>query len=156
MEVAVARRFVSDALRRWDAAGQRETAVLLVSELVSNAVVHAHTEIALTLRYDRGLITVGVRDGSDQLPARSDVPPAATSGRGLQMVDALAVDWGVLRVPEGGKVIWFALGSMPSGPEDHPLGRAASGNSPSSRRGGCVAGEAPVEKVAVERKIDGA
>jgi anti-sigma regulatory factor (Ser/Thr protein kinase) len=110
-EVAAARRFVSDTLTTWRTTDDRETVVLLVSELVSNAVVHARTDITVTLRYDRDLVTVEVQDGSDLLPSRRDALPAATSGRGLYMVDALAHDWGVRRVPGDGKVTWFTLAS---------------------------------------------
>jgi anti-sigma regulatory factor (Ser/Thr protein kinase) len=144
MEVAVARRFVVDTLARWEAIGDRETVVLLVSELVSNAVVHAQTNFTVTLRYDRRLLTVEVQDGSRRMPARSDVPPAATSGRGLHMVDLLAHDWGVRSLPDG-KVTWFTLSFRPPDPsEERESGRLAAGRNPLP-----AAGEASAEPLRV-------
>jgi len=108
-EVAAARRFVADALIRWNCGHNCDAAVLLVSELVTNAVVHAKTDIALTLRYESPLITVEVHDGSDRMPADLDAGPSASSGRGVHLVSALANDWGVRAIPGGGKVVWFTL-----------------------------------------------
>jgi len=125
-EVAAARRFVADTLSTWQAHQDRETAVLLVSELVSNAVVHARTDITITIRNDGALLTVEVQDGSDQLPDRHDAAPTATSGRGLAMVDRMAQDWGVRRLPGDGKVTWFTLVAEESVPaQDQPVGQSA-------------------------------
>jgi len=135
---------VADTLAEWNAPADRDTAVLLVSELVSNAVVHARTDISLTLRWDRSVITVEVRDGSDRLPAPCDVPPVATSGRGLQIVDRMARSWGVRRIPGDGKITWFSLASEQPVPSDGPLGTREEPASRSSSRpattrgGGCV------------------
>jgi len=85
-----------------------ESAVLLVSEVVTNAILHAGTPIEVTLRLDGGL-RVEVADGSEHLPVRRRYATTAGTGRGLMMLEELADAWGVQRRP-GGKVVWFELG----------------------------------------------
>jgi anti-sigma regulatory factor (Ser/Thr protein kinase) len=110
VEVATARRFVAETLTRWRASYDRDTALLLVSELVTNAVVHARTEITLAIRYEGGLLTVEVRDGSDRVPVRRGVTATTlTDGRGLNLIADLSDDWGIRRTPGRGKVVWFTL-----------------------------------------------
>lgn len=87
------------------------TVELLVSELVSNAVVHAHSATILTL--DRGprALHVEVEDhGMDmvQSPRRGGPVPQGASGRGLKIVSALASSWGI-RPTEQGKSVWFEI-----------------------------------------------
>ena len=83
---------------------------LLVSELVTNAVVHAGGPCGLTLRIGADSIRVEVTDtGGGGLQLRRP-EPTEPSGRGLLIVDTLARDWGVL--PDGGtagKTVWFEL-----------------------------------------------
>ncbi|PWJ03266.1 hypothetical protein DKG34_33970 [Streptomyces sp. NWU49] len=104
---AAARRFVRDVV---------DTAQLLVSELVTNAVVHAHTEVEVRAWAADGRVHVHV---SDQDPNRVLVPRTggtayAGTGRGLAMVEQLASSHGVL-VGEDGKTVWFEL--RPGTPE---------------------------------------
>jgi anti-sigma regulatory factor (Ser/Thr protein kinase) len=113
--VAAARRFVADTLTGWDSDHDRDSALMLVSELVTNAVVHAGTDIALTLRYEAPLITVEVHDDNHRMPVLLNIPPTATSGRGLHLVAAMAHDWGVRSIPGDGKDIWFSLRPQYSG-----------------------------------------
>ncbi len=87
-------------------------ALILTSELVSNAVVHGEPEITLTVRIGPSALTVIVADGSPELP--SPIPtlasPESVRGRGLAIVDALATRWGVIPRPaKHGKAIWFVL-----------------------------------------------
>jgi anti-sigma regulatory factor (Ser/Thr protein kinase) len=110
VEVATARRFVAETLTRWRANHDRDTALLLVSELVTNAVVHARTNITVTIRCEGQLLTVEVRDGSDQIPVRRDNPTTTlTDGRGLNLIAELSDDWGIRQTPGHGKVVWFSL-----------------------------------------------
>ena len=85
----------------------RDIVELLVSELVTNAVLHAHTEIELTVRDLGDCIRVEVSDDSPRLP---ELHPAGLteSGRGLQIVDALASRWGT-EGRTGGKTVWFEV-----------------------------------------------
>jgi anti-sigma regulatory factor (Ser/Thr protein kinase) len=110
-ELEPARRFVADTLTAWDRGRDLDTALLLVSELVTNSVVHAETEVGLTLRGEGSQIRVEVADHSDKMPVDLDVPPTALSGRGIHLVATMSEDWGVRTVPGDGKVIWFALAS---------------------------------------------
>jgi anti-sigma regulatory factor (Ser/Thr protein kinase) len=85
-----------------------ESARLLVSELVVNAVIHARTEARLSLAFDGELLHVEVADGSTVRPRRRDYSPTATTGRGLMILDAVADRWGVEMGPDS-KTVWFDL-----------------------------------------------
>lgn len=97
-----------------------ETAVLLTSELVANALLHGGSAATLVIRTDGERLRVEVIDtGSDGALVPLDVDSDAEHGRGLKIVDALATAWGVdPRHP--GKAVWFELALPPS---DH--GRSA-------------------------------
>jgi anti-sigma regulatory factor (Ser/Thr protein kinase) len=118
VEVATARRFVVDTLTRWRLTQDLDTVVLLASELVANAVMHAGTDIVLTLSSHARVLTVEVSDGSAQAPVRrAAVPATATDGRGLNLIADLSDDWGFRTVPSLGKVVWFSLDERaPVGP----------------------------------------
>jgi anti-sigma regulatory factor (Ser/Thr protein kinase) len=103
----VARQFVGDALKGWGTTDQVETAMLLTSELVTNAILHARTDITVTLRGD-GPLTVTVLDQSVDGPSGRQVRDPLDSGGGLRLVDALAASWGVT-TEERGKAVWFEL-----------------------------------------------
>ena len=108
--VARARRWSIEVLGGLDAAELADTLALLVSELVSNVVLHARTACTLTIEDHADRLRVEVRDGSDRLPglaARAD--PLAQSGRGMLLVDGLSDGHGVEPLPGGGKLIWFEL-----------------------------------------------
>ncbi|WP_435744530.1 ATP-binding protein [Nocardioides sp. SYSU DS0663] len=122
---AAARRFLRQHLQAWgvpdDAIGDAQ---LCLSELVTNAVVHAGTASELRVVLDAGLLTVTVRDlGGLGRPARDepkpsgDTDPLRVYGRGLQLVDALSDRWGSERDVTG-TTVWFALelgeGSAPA------------------------------------------
>lgn len=82
---------------------------LLVSELLTNALLHADTDLDLRTSLERGHIRVEVADGSPGRPILRHPPADATSGRGLEIVDALASRWGVDERPGGGKSVWFEV-----------------------------------------------
>jgi anti-sigma regulatory factor (Ser/Thr protein kinase) len=110
----VARRFVRAQLEEWQVGGDvPDTAELCLSELVTNAVIHAGTSSLLTISLDAGLLTVAVRDrgpASAEPVVRlvEDDDPLRVFGRGLQLVDALADRWGSDHDQEG-TTSWFAL-----------------------------------------------
>lgn len=105
---AAARRFVGETLRHWDCEDLLDTVNLLVSELVTNSVVHADSaaDIAVVLKPDA--VRIEVSDRGPVIPSVTDADEDATSGRGLAMVEALASSWGVTPGP-GGKTIWFEV-----------------------------------------------
>ncbi|HZY77790.1 MAG TPA: ATP-binding protein [Jatrophihabitantaceae bacterium] len=108
---ALARRYLQEHARDLPSS-VLDDALLLVSELVTNAVQHGRPKIVLRLRESPPGIGVFVSDGGDGLPR---FPPAepdqhAVSGRGLRIVDAIASDWGVEHDgSRPGKVVWFEL-----------------------------------------------
>ena len=111
---AAARAFVREVLGYWQLALPDSTlvdrAVLLASELVTNAVIHARTELRLRLELRGDLLHLAVRDGNPRMLRLVVVPsPDAEGGRGLWLLDQLARAWGVNRHPDGGKVVWCTL-----------------------------------------------
>src|SRR4051812_28578802 len=107
---AAARRFVRTALESVETAPVViETAQLLTDELVTNAIVHAHTKSYLFIRALRDLVRVEVTDPDDRLPSMGSPDTEALGGRGLVIVNGLASAWGVERTTEGGKTVWFEL-----------------------------------------------
>jgi len=99
---------VAETLLRWGRPDQTEAAVLLTSELVTNAIVHARTQVAVTVQLDDASLRVVVVDESAEPPNRREGADHLGGGRGLRLVEALAASWGVS--PEGhGKAVWFEL-----------------------------------------------
>jgi anti-sigma regulatory factor (Ser/Thr protein kinase) len=121
---SAARRFVRDTLRSWEVAGQSagqdalvDDAVLLTSELVTNAVLHAGTPVQVTCRLLGNESSAAVEIAVlDRRPAqlRLDVPEATaqaaerTNGRGLQLPSQLATAWGVTYA-KAAKAVWFRI-----------------------------------------------
>jgi anti-sigma regulatory factor (Ser/Thr protein kinase) len=111
---AAARAFVREVCQYWRLALPDTTptdrAVLLANELVTNAVVHARTEVRLRLELRGDVLHLAVRDGSPRLLRLVTVPgPQTEGGRGLWRVEQLARAWGVNPHPDGGKVVWCTL-----------------------------------------------
>ncbi len=106
---AAARRLVTETmLERGHHRGVVADAQLVVSELVTNAIVHAKTGLSVKVRCGDSSVRIGVRDGSSTAPFVRDPGPAATFGRGMRLVETLSRDWGV--DPAGaGKVVWAEL-----------------------------------------------
>ncbi|QWZ08945.1 PAS domain S-box protein [Nocardioides panacis] len=110
--VAEARSLMRGLLGQTGRADLVETAVLLVSEVVTNALLHAGTDIDLAAVLGVDGLRVEVGDGSPHLPSRRRYAATAGTGRGLLMLESMVDDWGVTRRP-GGKVVWFRI----SGPD---------------------------------------
>jgi anti-anti-sigma factor len=123
---ATARRFIGDTCRQWrlDAAEDPtdrlaqpwveelvDRAVLVASELVTNAVVHSQGPLRLRLELHQERLHLAVYDQSPRLLALATEPGDldAEGGRGLLIVDQLASTWGVRHAPGGGKAIWCVL-----------------------------------------------
>lgn len=118
-----ARRFVASTLASWSLEAAVDTAVLLVSELVTNALLHARSDIELALRVNADELRVEVVDGSPLLPRRQAYGPVAGTGRGLVLVEALATDWGA-HEDRDGKAVWFTM------PARHQGARGGAGDRP--------------------------
>lgn len=107
-EVPRARRLVGARLHAWGLAGLAETAELLVSEVLTNAVRHARTD-AVELRLVRAdALLCEVDDSDPELPALVDAGPLDEAGRGLAVVSRMARSWGTSRTSRG-KAVWFEL-----------------------------------------------
>jgi anti-sigma regulatory factor (Ser/Thr protein kinase) len=100
-----ARDLVSRALVDWRLSQQISDVCLVVSELVTNAMIHAGTDIDVTLAEHRRSVRVAVRDHSYVRPVQQD-GRSDEGGRGLGIVAELASSWGVLPHSDGGKVVW--------------------------------------------------
>ena len=127
---AAARSVIEDAIRTWRVPVDADTAILLTSELVTNAVTHgtptAGTFVLLTIACDAAGLRVDVHDGSGNLPVLAtglldsdplgDGPAEAETGRGLLLVTTLSAEWGFYRTPAG-KAVYFTLEFRPGGSE---------------------------------------
>lgn len=109
-----ARRVVVDALADWSLDGLSDEAALLVSELVTNSLLHAGSAIDLTVRRAGPGVRVEVKDHSTTLPSPRIFAGDSVTGRGLDILDLTAANWGA-ELFEEGKVVWFELGTAPSG-----------------------------------------
>jgi anti-sigma regulatory factor (Ser/Thr protein kinase) len=83
--------------------------VLVANELVTNAVVHARTEVRLRVELRGDRLHIAVRDGSPRLLRVVGSDLEADGGRGLLLVEGVGRAWGVRRPPDGGKVVWCVL-----------------------------------------------
>lgn len=127
--IAGARQQLREMLHDWASADQRDSAVLLVSEMLTNVLVHTDTDALLVAEVTGGTddrrMRIEVTDASDDLPHRRHPGELASSGRGLVLVEFLADSWGV--DPRGeGKSIWFEFYEA-SGGDGEAGGDEASG-----------------------------
>jgi len=107
--VQVARRFVRDQCARNSmSAARRDDALLLTSELVTNAVLHGRSEVCLEVERDAAVLRVTVVDENSRYPQPVVEDLDALDGRGLALVASLARRWGVTDRPMG-KAVWFEL-----------------------------------------------
>ena len=109
-----ARRRVRDTIRSWQVPVDLDAALLLASELVTNAVRHEAGQraqaVVLAIACSRGRLRVDVHDTSRSLPTVAEVPADAyaETGRGLLLVETLSDEWGFYRTPAG-KAVYFTL-----------------------------------------------
>jgi anti-sigma regulatory factor (Ser/Thr protein kinase) len=104
-----ARHLVEDLLRSRGFNGTATDAALLVSELATNAVLHAYAPFALTVNLDDERVRVEITDPADALPLSPVLRPDVGGGQGIRIVGAIADRWGVEPNPNGGKTVWFEL-----------------------------------------------
>ena len=105
---SAARHFVSAALERWDCQGALDVVQLLVSELVTNAVVHAHARPNVSVLLLPDAVRVEVADDSSAAVAPREAADDEESGRGMLLLDSMASKWGVDEA-DGGKTVWFEV-----------------------------------------------
>jgi anti-sigma regulatory factor (Ser/Thr protein kinase) len=109
--VGIARSFVRDTLSAVDE-DLRDVALLLASELVTNAILHARTPVQVGVLHDGDNVLICVADRRDDTPdlVAQDKSRDRPGGRGLALVQDLASQWGTQRFI-GGKTVWFVLPS---------------------------------------------
>jgi anti-sigma regulatory factor (Ser/Thr protein kinase) len=154
---AVARSVVEDAIRTWRVPVDSDVAILLTSELVTNAVTHgtpaAGTFVLLTIACDTACLRVDVHDGSGDLPVLDTglidkAPAEAETGRGLLLVTSLSAEWGFYRTPDG-KAVFFTLELQPDIQEAdinepfHPADRGPTANRTDRMEGFAAGGGLP-------------
>lgn len=108
--VRAARAFVRAQLHDWGRDDIAETAALVVSELVTNAVLHARSPVEVRLVRSGDAVQVRVSDASPTLPRPRPAEEPAITGRGLRLVEAVAAEWGVEPAAPG-KVVWATVRS---------------------------------------------
>jgi anti-sigma regulatory factor (Ser/Thr protein kinase) len=91
-----------------------ETAELLITELISNAVRHAGSPPVMRIDIDAGTVRIAVSDTSADAPGVRHTDPEDEGGRGLFLVESLASSWGWTRTTDG-KSIWFTLDASAAG-----------------------------------------
>lgn len=83
------------------------TVALVVSELATNAVLHARTPFEVKVEVSEGHVRIEVHDGTGRRPIRRFFSDQATSGRGLRLIEELCRAWGVVADADGvGKTVW--------------------------------------------------
>jgi anti-sigma regulatory factor (Ser/Thr protein kinase) len=127
---AAARQHVASALRRLERPELLDASALAVTELATNAALHARTPVTVTVQLLPGdEVRIEVGDGSPVMPHEHPRRPTSTVGRGLHLVESLG-SWGVEPVVEQGrvigKVVWFS-----PGPDTDPA-EATAPNTPTS------------------------
>lgn len=104
----VARSVVRERLRAWHQEGLLDAVELLTSELVTNVLVHTLSAPALGVVRSGSGVRVTVVDDSPVAPVRRRHSTAATTGRGVQLLEDLADEWG-WQARAGGKAVWFLV-----------------------------------------------
>ena len=115
--VPAARRFVCETLAGWGLPHACDVAEMLVSEVVTNAVLHARTEITVEVSRIGDRVRVVVLDLSPVIPRQRSYGVDSTTGRGLRLVATMATSWGT--EPLGpGKAVWFEVPASGSADSD--------------------------------------
>jgi anti-sigma regulatory factor (Ser/Thr protein kinase) len=106
---AIARARTEEFVSGWASDALLADLQLMVSELVTNAVLHGEPDVLFRVFVDaRARVRIEVHDGSAAPPMVRTARQQGTSGRGLQLIDAISATWGSRRLPAG-KVVWFEV-----------------------------------------------
>jgi anti-sigma regulatory factor (Ser/Thr protein kinase) len=104
-----ARQLVAEACMDWDCGIQLEAATLIVSEMVTNALLHAGTMLELSVARCDHRLRLAVGDGGARRPQAQPMDTSRVTGRGMLLVAAFSRSWGVLPTADGGKVVWAVV-----------------------------------------------
>jgi CheY-like chemotaxis protein len=144
-DVAVARRFVAERCDEWDCGDVVEDAELVVSELVTNALLHGESRCELRAELSDAALRLQVIDQGTGMPDPQSASDTDEHGRGLILVSGLCAAWGVEALPDGGKIVWAELLRPVRNPDDDRPGRSPDDASTTAQPPGRAAGasEAP-------------
>ncbi|GGM86950.1 hypothetical protein GCM10011609_24410 [Lentzea pudingi] len=109
----LAREEVRDACQDWQLPALVDDALVVVTELVENAVRHAGSESALRIELRPSGLSLAVRDDSLAVPVRTAARPGVPGHRGMELIDRMCVAWGTTPSSGGGKIVWAVLGLEP-------------------------------------------
>jgi len=121
VSAAAARRAVREVLTTAGRSEWVEAAELACTEVVSNVVLHAHTDLELTIEVFAAAARVQVRDFSPLLPLQRDYNEQATTGRGMALVAAVTAEHGIADIGPDGKTVWFTIAGAPAQQSDDDL-----------------------------------
>ncbi|MDP9416608.1 MAG: ATP-binding protein, partial [Actinomycetota bacterium] len=110
------RAFVTEALRAWGLEELIDSATLVCSELVTNALLHGAPPVRLVVRRVGDQVRLEVHDGRRADPVVGRQRLMSSQGRGMALVEMLAAAWGV-EPTETGKVVWAQVGAEPEAAE---------------------------------------
>ena len=143
-DVAVARRFVAEQCRDWGCGDIVEDAELVVSELVTNALLYGASRCELRAGLSEAALRLQVVDQGGGMPDPQAASDTDEHGRGLLLVTVLSAAWGVEALPDGGKIVWAELLRPLREPgDDDPAGRGPAGVSGTEQPPGSAATDAP-------------
>jgi CheY-like chemotaxis protein len=105
----LARQFVADRVCEWHLDALLDDALLVTSELTTNAVTHAESTCRIRLSVSPATLRIDVLDRGSGTPEPRPESRTAENGRGLHLVDALTTAWGLEVLPGEGKLVWAEL-----------------------------------------------
>lgn len=106
--VSMARRFVRDHCEQWGCVDLVDAAELILSELVTNAFIHAESSCRIRVRYAADVLRLEVRDDGLGVPDPQAAHPDDEHGRGMLLISTLATAWGV-EPASSGKLVWAEM-----------------------------------------------
>ena len=107
--LTAARSFAADRLHALELAELREDVELLLTELMTNVIIHARTDFEVRMEPSGDGVRVEVIDGNGAMPIPGTLAASALSGRGLTLVQSLSSRWGAHPNEDGGKTVWFEV-----------------------------------------------
>ena len=106
--VPTVRRSIGEVLDEWGLSALKDSTLLLVSEVVTNAVLHARTQIKVEMKREGAGVRISVSDGSPLPPSLRRPADTSTTGRGLRLLDLLADSWST-QSSDNGKTVTFLI-----------------------------------------------
>jgi anti-sigma regulatory factor (Ser/Thr protein kinase) len=107
--LASARSFAAHRLDALDLSAVEGDVKLLLTELITNVIIHARTDFEIRVEPSGDGVRVEVIDGNETMPVAGTLTPGALSGRGLTLVQSISTRWGAHRNDAGGKTVWFEV-----------------------------------------------